>query len=468
MASFTKEEILRATGGRVLKEGESQRVQSISTDSRTVGPGALFVPILGQCYDGHRFIGEALGKGAAGSLTMQGRLAGFRPEDFPQKFFISVEDTTRALGSLASYHRSRFGIPLVAIAGSNGKTTTKEMLASILGSRGPVLKSSGNLNNLIGLPLSLFCLQPQHWAAVLELGMSLAGEMRRLGEIARPTLAVITNISLVHLESLGTLEAVREAKGELLESLGEGSKLIFNADDPHCRVLADRFRDGGGEAVSFGFGAGAHVSAEALEKLGLKGIRFVLRVGSEKGEVCLPLVGSHNASNGMAAAAAAHALGFSLEEIVPGLESSEAPAMRMEVEKLPNGVYLINDAYNANPKSVLSALEALSDLKGKGRAFLVLGDMLELGAFAEEAHRTVGHAAANSQKVNYFFTLGDLSAHALRAAGEGGLAGAHLRRCKSHTELAKLILSLAEPGDLVLIKGSRAMRMERVVEELRR
>ncbi len=220
--------------------------------------------------------------------------------------------------------------------------------------------------------------------------------------------------------------------------------------------------------MGFGLGAGAHVSAEALEKRGLEGLRFVLRVGDERGEVRLSLLGVHNVMNGMAAAAAAHALGFSLGEIVPGLEGTEAPAMRMEVEKLPNGVYLINDAYNANPKSVLSALEALSQLKGEGRAFMVLGDMLELGAFAEEAHRTVGHAAANSEKVDYLFTLGDLSTHALRAAGEGGLPRGNLRRCRTHRELAELILSLAGPGDLVLVKGSRAMGMERVVEELRR
>lgn len=468
MASFIREEVLRATGGKLLKEGESEWVESVSTDSRTIGPGALFVPIVGQRHDGHQFIGEALGKGAAGSLVMESRLSGFRLEHFPQKFLISVEDTTRALGSLASYHRGRFNVPLVAITGSNGKTTTKEMLASILGSRGPVLKSPGNLNNLIGLPLSLLGLDSRKWAAVLELGMSVPGEMRRLGEIARPTLAVITNVSPVHLESLGTLEAVREAKGELLESLSEGAGLIFNADDPHCRVLADRFKARGGEVEGFGFGSGAHVSAEALKKLGLRGIRFILRVGNEKGEVLLPLLGTHNVLNGMAAAAAAHALGFSLGEIIPGLERSEAPAMRMEVEKLPNGVYLINDAYNANPKSVLSALEALSDLKGEGRAFLVLGDMLELGAFAEEAHRTVGHAAANSRKVDYLFTLGDLSAHALSAAAERGLPPGHLRLCKTHAEAAELVLSLVEPGDLVLVKGSRAMGMERVVEELRR
>ncbi|MFQ5895510.1 MAG: UDP-N-acetylmuramoyl-tripeptide--D-alanyl-D-alanine ligase, partial [Nitrospinota bacterium] len=425
------------------------------------------------------------------------------------RFLVGVPDTLAALGELASWWRRRHPIPLVAVTGSNGKTTVKEMLASILeeGGRGEVLKSSGNFNNLVGLPLTLFGLCEAHRYAVAELGASEPGELRRLGALAGPQLAVITNVSPAHLEGFGDLEGVREAKGELLETLGPDGVAVLNGDDPMCLSLAERRRRAGaighsgrarspeapspaggqknwlyrsarvpagtpvagGRAVTFGEGEGVDVRATEVELLGLRGSRFTLHVGGSRQEVRLQALGRHNVSNALAAAAAASLLGASAAEVAQGLARARPLALRMEVEELPGaGVHLLNDAYNANPRSVASALQALGELKGGGRAFLILGDMLELGSFAEEAHREVGRLAARKGNgADFLVGVGRLAALAAEAAREEGLPAGRVHAAPDCPEAARWVRGHWRPGDWVLVKGSRGMRMERAVEELR-
>jgi UDP-N-acetylmuramoyl-tripeptide--D-alanyl-D-alanine ligase len=431
----------------------------VGTDSRTVKAGQLFVALHGERFDGNDFIDDVVARGAAGVICDQGRAV-----DRPGVVFFEVRDTLRALGDLAAAHRRCFHVPVVAITGSNGKTTTKNLLRSVLatayGDPGYVLATEGNLNNLIGMPLTLLTLAPRHRAAILEMGMNAFGEIARLTEIAAPTLGLITCVAPAHLEGLGSIEGVARAKGELFAGLAPTATAVVNCDDPHIVRVAIGLR-----CHRQDFGADGPVRAENLRPDGLRAIRFDLVVPGASAEVRLPLLGRHNVANAVAAAAAAVALGIGIDAIVAGLESAAPAPMRLSVERLPNGVDLINDAYNANPGSMRAALAALEGIAD--HCAVVLGEMRELGSGAAALHAEVGAAVARLAP-RFFCAVGPYAADYARGAVGAGMASAAVTAVTTNSAAAEAVTKGWRRGDAVLVKGSRGARMEEVVAELRR
>ncbi|BEH11595.1 UDP-N-acetylmuramoyl-tripeptide--D-alanyl-D-alanine ligase [Geobacter sulfurreducens subsp. ethanolicus] len=455
---FTLDDILAATGGEIVAGGETAGASGVSTDSRTVEPGELFIPLRGERFDGHDYLDAARARGVRLVLVERQWLAGRQlPADVT---CIAVDDTLRALGDLAACHRRRFDIPVVAVTGSNGKTTTKEMLAAILARTGEGLKTEGNLNNLIGVPRMLFRLSEAHRWAVLEIGMSEFGEIDRLAEIVRPDVGIITNAYPAHLETLGSVEGVARAKGELFLRLMPGACAVYNADDP---LIARCPSPEGVKRISFGL-RGGDVTAEDVENLGKMGQRFTLRLPDGRVTVTLHAFGSHNVANALAAAAAAGVLGVAPAGIARGLGEFMPYARRFNLEEVGD-VVLIDDSYNANPASMAAALTTLREIKGSGRAVAVLGDMLELGVGAEEAHRQLGRLAATC--VDRLYVLGDMAGTVAAGALEGGLEEHHVTIAADHGEVVADLRRTAATGEMILVKGSRGMAMDRVAEGIR-
>jgi len=452
--TFDFAEIAEMTGGKLMPAGAKGQVTGISTDSRTIRPGELFIPLRGPNFDGHDFLARALRNGAAACLSEE-VIAGFPVP------VIRVGNTLEALGSLGQAARRRFSGPVVAVTGSSGKTTTKEMLAGILGLTGPGLKTQGNYNNLIGLPLTLFQLQPEHRWAVLEMGMSARGEIARLAEIGRPNVGIITNVGEAHLETLHGLDGVARAKGELFAALVPGCTAVINADDE--RVAAIPVANGV-QRLLFGLTEQAAVRAENLRGRGSQ-VSFELVHAGSRLPVTLHVAGKFNVSNALAAAAAALALNVPLATIAEGLERFRPVSGRMETVPLANGVTLIEDTYNANPLSMTAALRTLVEMNGGRRCIAVLGDMLELGETSGELHRQVGETAAVC--TDLLLVLGEHAADVAAGARAGGLAAARVRVLANHDQAIALLQELLQPGDRVLVKGSRGMRMERISSALR-
>jgi len=457
MATFTLEEIAEATGGKPT--GTLDTIATgVSTDSRSVAPGELFVALRGERYDGHEFVAQAAARGVRTFLVdTDWQAAHGLPEGCSA---VVVPDTQKALGDLAGWHRRRFKIKVVAITGSNGKTTTKEMLAGILALTGPGLKTEGNLNNLIGLPLTLLRMTGKERWVVVELGMSAFGEIDRLAEIAAPDLGIITNAFPAHLETLGSVEGVAKAKGELFFRLPAGGWAVYNVDDPlisRCPTSLEVNR------LTFGL-RGAEVSSASIKSLGKRGESFTLRLPGEEQQVTLSAYGRHNIYNALAAAAAAFALGISGETIRLGLEEFTPYDKRFQLEE-HSGVVLIDDSYNANPASMAAALATLKEVCEEGRAVAVLGDMLELGLGTEAAHADLGRLAAGS--VERLYLLGDLAKLVAEGALNAGLAQEQVLVALGHEEISQDLLAWVQPGDCVLVKGSRGMRMERVAQAVR-
>ncbi|MBI5166231.1 MAG: UDP-N-acetylmuramoyl-tripeptide--D-alanyl-D-alanine ligase [candidate division NC10 bacterium] len=457
MDNLSIQEILEATGGQLLS-GEAQgRVRSFSTDSRTLKPGDLFIALQGKNHDGHAFIPDALGKGAVGAIVSK---PVSRPVD-SKPLLILVRDTLEALGAIASCWRAHHPIPLVAVTGTNGKTTTKDMIGSVLGQVRRVLCSPGNFNNLVGLPLSLLQLREDHQAAVVELGMSAPGEIRRLSQISRPDLGVITNVGPAHLEFLRSVEAIAEAKAELLPFLERGFT-ILNQDDPYLNALFPQVR---GQLLTFGLNRRADLWAEELQAQGTMGTSFILRRGREGVPVLLPALGIYNIYNALAAAAVGWAMGIDLEAIAEGLEQTPLSPMRMEQIQLACGARVLNDAYNANPASMKAALEAFFEIRNGGRAILLLADMLELGPEAEAAHRHVGELVARLHP-DLLITLGELSRGIDEGAIAGGIDPEKVHHFKDYKEARSFLAAELGPDAWVFLKGSRGMCLERVLEGL--
>lgn len=455
---FSLADIREATGGTLVGEGKTAGVEGVSTDSRTVQPGELFVPLRGDRFDGHDYLGAACDRGVQVVLAEHQWLE--KNELPPGVSAIAVDDTLEALGDLACFHRQRFAIPVVAVTGSNGKTTTKEMLAAILGQTGPGLKTEGNLNNLIGLPQMLLRLDNSQRWAVLEMGMSAFGEIDRLAEIARPDVGIITNAYPAHLETLGSVEGVARAKGELFLRLPEEGCAVFNADDP---LIARCPSPDGVRRVSFGL-HNADVTAGAVENLGRNGQRFILRLPTESVPVTLRAFGRHNVANALAAAAAAHVLGVPTETIARGLGEFSPYARRFNLEEVGD-VILIDDSYNANPASMAAALTTLREIRAGHRAVAVLGDMLELGEGAEEAHRQLGLLAATC--VDRLYVMGGMAGIVAAGALEGGLADEAVTVATSHDAIVADLRRTTAAGDFILVKGSRGLAMDRVAEKMR-
>lgn len=456
MSLLTVEEIIEATGGELLSE-HSKTFQGVSIDSRTISDGEVFFAIRGDRFDGHDFLEAALVKGS-------GAVVDKRPASIPGgRTVICVKDALRSLQDLAHFLRVRQGIPAVAITGSNGKTSTKEMVHLILSKKHKVLKNEGNLNNHIGLPLSLTHLERDHEMIVLEMGMNAAGEIRRLCEIAAPSHGVITNIGSAHVGKLGSYEAVRDAKLEILEGLRIA---VVNADDEYLMQGLEQIKDFNGTVIRFAVNTDADVTAGNV-RAAEHGTDFDLEIkGEGRMPVNLRVHGLFNVYNALAAAAVSFSLGIGLRGIKDALETYRAFPMRFEVIK-KGGITLINDSYNANPSSIKESVSELVRLSAEGRSVAVLGDMRELGEFSQDEHREVGRMLSESG-VDVFIAVGEkmrlAAEESARARGEKALP--HIVSFRDVTEAQDKIMNILEKGDTVLLKGSRSMSMEKIMENI--
>ena len=443
---------------KLQKRLQKMEIKGISIDSRTVKEGELFIAIRGERYDGHDFVPDVMRKGAWGAIVDRSALEAKYAGISGLKNVIPVEDTLFSLQEMALMHRKKFLLPVIAVTGTNGKTTTKEMLAAILLQQGPVLKNEGNLNNHIGVPLTLLKLEARHKAAIIEMGMSGLGEIETLARLAMPSVGVITNIGPAHLQFLGSTDTVAQAKGELLQMMRSDGTAVLNADDRYFTTLRSKYS---GRVLSFGIDRQADVQAKDIrQERDLTDL--TLHADGRSVLVRLRTVGRHNVYNALAAAAGALATGLPLETVKFGLEEFRPVAMRSELRVL-NGRTVLADYYNANPASVKAALETLASLKGGRRAVAVLGDMLELGETAAEAHRDTGRTAS-SLGIDLLICVGPLARHIAEGAVAAGMARNRVFEVDTTSRGAALLREHSRPGDTVLVKGSRGMKMEKVLE----
>ena len=462
---WTVEALLTATHGRLISPGRTSTFSTIGIDSRTIVPDAVFVAIRGDRFDGHDFIEGVIQKGIRAVILNHSRretLAGII-SDHPEVTFISVEDTTRALGDLAAFLRRKSRVHVVALTGSNGKTTTKEMIAAVLGTRFQTLKTQGNLNNHIGLPLTLFNLTEGDEWAVLEMGMNHFGEIQTLTEICSPDIGVVTNVAEAHLEGLGSIQGVAEAKGELPRTLGKDATLILNGEDPH---VADMGKHTAAKVIYAGFSKTAQCQAASIRE-SLQGIDFILTLPSgETDTIRLKVSGRFMVTNALAAAAAGFTAGVPMNLIKRGLETFVPAPGRLTIVPTEKGFYIIDDAYNANPGSMQGAITTLTELKGSHRGIGVLGDMLELGGKTASLHRSIGEKAAISGMARLFLT-GQHACDVKNGALSGGMKDTDIvigTKDRLMEELRRVI----DATDWILVKGSRAMGMETIVQGLKK
>jgi UDP-N-acetylmuramoyl-tripeptide--D-alanyl-D-alanine ligase len=434
----------------------------VSTDSRNAVGGDLFVALSGDTFDGHDFIPAALANGVLGIVAREA------PNGGPPAGVVlfAVSDTLTALGKLARYHRGRLSARVVGITGSNGKTTTKEIAGSVARTTFRTAQTEGNLNNLVGMPMTLLSTPDDTQALILEMGMNVPGEIGRLAEIAAPDIGVVTNVGPVHLEGVGSIDGVIAEKGALLASLGKDGVAIFEGDTDYTDRLRNMTR---ARILTFGLDRRSDVRAEKIEDLGQAGTRaqFVLPSGSFT--ALLPIPGLHNLSNALAAAAVGLALGIPADRIAEGIKAVRPVGMRMEISKAPGGWVILNDSYNANPVSTRAALEFLAQQREAigGRAVAVLGDMLELGAFTRSGHEEVGATAAGLG-VGLLLVIGDFAGDVRRGAISAGMDEGTIAAYPrgAHDTLINDLLDVVGPDDVILVKGSRGMRMERIAHAL--
>lgn len=459
---WSLEQLLAAVSGRLLAGSNGAAVfRGICIDSRSVRPGDIFIALSGNRYDGHDYLAEAVVNGACGVIVSK------QPVAVDSVPVILVNDTLKALGDLAAYRRmARPDLLVLALTGSSGKTTVKEMVATILAQKINVLKTSGNFNNLVGLPLSLLPVTSSHDLAVLEMGMNRFGEIARMVEIAAPDIVCITNIQEAHLEGVGgTLEGVAKAKGEIFAGLKSSGKLIVNIDDERVKKQADQYDQ---EKTTFGCTAQAWVRATDIRTLDEEGISFTLHIGhDQRSEVKISTLGLHNVMNALAAAAMTYTAGMNIVEIAAGLARFEPYDKRLKVQTLANGLKLINDSYNANPASMRAALQILRDMKRNHRAVAVLGDMLELGEQSEDLHLSIGKAAG-SLGLDYLLVIGTYADYVVNGAKAAGMSSARIVKFVDKAELGDWLKAgidnkMLAAGDWILLKGSRGMQMETVV-----
>lgn len=442
--------------------GDGERVAAgYSIDSRSLKPNDLFFAVRGPRFDGHSFVGDALAKGAAGAVVEQSRYQQVGGRDR----LIPVRDTTQALAELARAVRRCWGGKVVAITGSTGKTTTKEMIAAALAARYGVLKTAGNLNNQFGVPLTLLGLNPGQDFAVLELGMSAAGEIRSLARIAEPQTGVVTNVAAVHLAFFESVEAIACAKRELIEGLAAPAAAVLNFDDERVRSFSQGFE---GRVIFYGFSPLAAVRAQAVRpaRAGDRaGMHF--RVDGEFGssDCLLPLPGRHNVENALAAIAAAGLHGVPVEAACAALESLPALEQRSQVLQLPGAVVLINDCYNSSPRALGMMLETLREWPGARRRLLIAGEMLELGPTSALLHRELGRRLPSCQVDRLFAVRGD-ARFFMEGALHAGMDAAKVAFFENPAEAAKACRQILHEGDVVLVKGSRGVHLEKAVEIL--
>lgn len=462
---LSSKDIATAVNGAQISGQPDFVVTGVSTDSRTIKEGDLFFALHGANHDGHHYIEEVLKKGASAVVVD-------RTINLPPANIVLVKDTLRALGDLARFWRRCFSIPVVAVTGSNGKTTTKDLIAAILSARFKVLKTEGNFNNLIGLPHTIFRLREEEKTEimVLEMGMNHPGEIDRLSEIAEPQVGVITNVARAHMEGLGSLSKVARAKGELLLRLPRNGVAILNRDDAHYSLLKKLALKGGSrrKIKTFGKNASSYAQLLTFSSDPLKGTRLRAKVGKKMGSFAIPLMGRHNAINTLVALAVGDSLGMSPAQMRKGLSDFCPASKRMEIISLPQGIDIINDCYNANPDSVLASLDFLKEISARRRHVAILGEMLETGREASRYHREVGRYVLKSG-VNLLFAIGEHANDMIKGAREK--KGLCPKCCFAFDSVEAALPSIQmklRPRDFVLIKGSRGMRMERITEEIQR
>jgi UDP-N-acetylmuramoyl-tripeptide--D-alanyl-D-alanine ligase len=455
METITFGELIEGTGG--IWQGEENRkegkVQGISIDTRTIRRGDVFFALKGPRFDGHQFVSEALKKGAQGVVLQRGS----SPE-VPLEKLIFVENSLKAFGDFAIYYRRRFSLPIIAISGSNGKTTTKEMTAAVLSKQFELLKSEKSYNNLIGIPLTLFGLLKTHEAMVMEFGINQPGEMERLCQIAPPSVGVITQISETHLEFLNSLEGVLEQKSKLISNLDPDDHAVLNNDDPSSKELRKKTR---ANVITFSINGDGDLKAGGIRSEG--GVtRF--QVNGEY-PFQISLLGEFNVKNALAALAVGRIFQIQFDQASDALRSFSTPPMRMEVLSM-GGITLIDDSYNANPASMREAFKVLSEIKGR-RKIAIIGDMLELGERGPECHLKVGEAAANLG-INLLITSGPLSRKTVDGARSSGLKEAYFfEEMDKFLDFLNTTISEFREGDVILVKGSRGMKMENAVDKIK-
>ena len=438
------------------------RVAGVSIDSRTVRAGELFIAIHGPRHDGHDHVASALDRGALAAMVAEAHFG--RYPDEVRGRCIAVADTFKALKRFATAVREAWGGKIAGITGSVGKTTTKEILAALLGSRLRILKSEGNFNNEYGLPLTLFRLDETHQAAVLEMGMSRRGELSRLAEIARPDVGVVTRVAPAHLEFFASVDEIALAKRELIEGLnGRESVAVLNADDPLVAAFAPHAP---GRVLTYGIANAADFRAEGIEDRGALGSTFVLVESGKRVRLELALAGRHVISNALAALAAASVWGIGAAEAQPVLRDLRAPAMRGELLRLGNGAALINDSYNSSPAALHAMIHVLAATPDYRRRILAAGEMRELGKTSPQLHREAGSFAAKTGKIDWIIGVEGDASQIVEGAVAAGIPKTQAKLFSSSEDAASFLSNFVTAGDLLLVKGSRGVKMERIVESL--
>lgn len=451
MAAFTLQEVEKATGGRLLYPVVDDSVFSqVETDTRAITEGALFVALKGETFDGHDYVLQAKERGAAGAVVAEDR-----PE-YKQEGFavVIVTDTRKAYQDLARFHRRGFSIPVIAVTGSVGKTSTRSMIAAVLSQKYRVLQTEKNFNNEIGLPKTLLQLTPEHEACVVEMGMRGLGQIAELAAIAEPDIGVVTNVGKSHIELLGSQDNIARAKSELVRALSEDGVAILNQDDSYVAAMADLCR---GKVVGYGIESNAAIRASRVV-CSEKGLRFACRCFDQVMDIHMPLIGSHNVYNALAAIAVGRVLGLTEHQLQKGLSEYRGMPMRQELIHLGEYTF-INDAYNANPASMSEALKSLT-LLTKGRKIAVLGGMLELGDWTVREHEKIGAEAAELG-LDALITMGSPASYIADAARKNGLGAVYT--AQDHAGAADCLRQIIQPGDTVLLKGSRGFAMEKIL-----
>ncbi len=453
MQCLTCGEIAKACGSQQISGDANTKIYGITTDTRKAGEGTLFVPLTGERFDGHDFIDSAFDGGAAAVITHKKIIP---PEG---KVVIEVADTLKAFGDIAKFYINKYRVPIVSVTGSVGKTTTKDMIAGVLETSYDTLKTEGNFNNEIGVPITALRLEKEHEAAVIEMGMSAFGEIERLADIVRPDIGVITNIGMSHIENLGSREGIFKAKMEITTFFTDKNVLIVNGDNDFLSTIGDKpYR-----VVSYGIkNACCDVKAKDIEDLGLDGVRFTACVDGGEYPIEVYVAGEHNIYNALAAICVGREMGIPMENIRKGIAGFRLTKMRMDVEKI-NGITLINDCYNASPDSMNAALKVLSGAEA-GRRIAVLGDMLEMGSYADKAHYGIGQSVAENG-IDILITAGEAAKRTAAGAEASGLKNVFW--FPTAEGAGEYVSSQLKSGDAVLVKASRGMHFETVAEKIK-
>ncbi len=457
MEALSIKEIIKATDGVLLSGSEDMLIYDISTDSRRIGERSLFIPLKGENFDGHSFVQTAFNSGAMACITHSDLTARFG-SSHEGKSIIKVANTSSALRDIAKYYREKFQIPFIGITGSVGKTTTKDMVACVLEQKYKVLKTKGNFNNEIGVPLTVFELEHTHEIGVLEMGMSGFGEISRLARIVQPETGIITNIGLAHVENLGSKENILKAKLEMFENFKENGLAVLNGDDPLLYSLKGRVEF---NVKYFGINNDkCDMIAQNITKIPGEGVNFDVVINGDRTNIKLPIAGEHNVYNALAAIVVGLTYSVDMNDIIEGLNQFKTGKMRMEIFE-SGGVKVIDDCYNASPASMEAAIKILKDTESKNRRIAILGDMLEMGEWAPKAHKDIGVFAAG-EGIDFIITVGKNAKNIAIGALQAGIMEEKVLTFETNQEVISFIKSFIKPLDIVLVKGSRGMKMEEI------